>query len=113
MEIKEIVLQDLEDYETKEEKISYLNDLTQHGCQSGMVSGLIYYCDTNKFFNDHEDEIEDLITENMDMMGVDTRPAFIDSLNGSAENMTQEKNLLVWFAYEEVARSVLQELENE
>lgn len=107
--LKEYVLEDLEDYETKEDKLNYLKDVLNHGCQSGIVCGLIYYKDTNDFFDEYEEEIETLISEMMDSFGIETRPLFIESLNGSAENIQQEKNLLSWFAYEETARKVLEE----
>lgn len=100
----------LECYSDDDEIKYFFVDLLQHGCQSGMVNSLIYYKDTNEFFDKYENEIEDLITENMEMSGADTRPQFIDSLNGCAENMTQEKNLLSWFAFEETARSLFNEM---
>lgn len=109
MKIKEFVMQDLEDYETKEDKINYLKDVLQHGCQSGMVSRLIYYHDTNKFYDDNEEEIEEILDEFKEMLGVKSRPEAIAQLNGSAEDITQEKNLLSWMAYEETARKVLTE----
>ena len=40
-----------EHYEIK----SWFNDLLSHGCISGMIGSLIYYCDTHKFFDDHYD----------------------------------------------------------
>jgi hypothetical protein len=108
--LKRAVIDELLDYNNSDDIKSFLEDLLNHGCVSGMISGLIYYEDTNKFFDQHEDEIEDLITENMEMLGVETRPLFIESLNGTAENITQEKNLLAWFSFEETARSLAEEL---
>ena len=98
------------EYKTCDEIKGFFNDLFNGGCQSGFISGLIYYKDTNKFFDDFENEIEDLISQNMEEQGIKTRPLFIDGLNGSAENITQEKNLLSWFAFEETARSLAYEL---
>ena len=98
-------------YKTDEEIKCFMGDLLQHGCQSGMVGFLIYYCDTSKFFDKFEDEIEDLITNSMEEQGIKTRPLFINGLNGSAENLSQEKNLLSWFAFEEMTREINQELE--
>ena len=87
----------------------FISDLFKSGCVSGMISDLIYYEDTIKFFDEFEEEIEDLISENMEMLGIKTRPLFIESLNGSAESITQEKNLLSWFAFEETIRKLNEE----
>lgn len=84
----------------------FIEDVLKGGCQSGIVGELIYYKDTIEFYDKYEEWIEDLISENMDMLGIETRPLFIESLNGSAENLTQEKNLLSWFAYEETIREL-------
>ena len=109
--LKEAVIDSVLNYYEDDEEINgYFEDLQRGGCQSGMVSELIYYKDTNDFFDEHEDEIEDLITSNMDMLGTETRPLFIESLNGTAESITQEKNLLSWFAYEETAREIYEEI---
>ncbi len=99
----------LKNYKTDEDLKVFIGDLLNHGCSSGMIPELISYTDTNKFYNDYEQEIEDLIQNNMYMLGIKTRPLFIESLNGSAENIRQEKNLLSWFAFEETIRSLNEE----
>jgi hypothetical protein len=105
--IKCIIGQDLEGYNTKEQAISYLKDVCQYGGVSGIISGLIYYDDTNKFYDDNEEEIEAILEEFKDNCGYNSRTEAIMNLNGSAEDIRQEKNLLSWMAYEEVARQVL------
>jgi len=101
----------LDMYDNEEEIKGFFEDLSKHGCQSGMVSSLIYYSDTTKAYDDYEDEIEELVYEMRESLGIDSRPAFIDSLNGSAESIHQEKNLLCWFAFEETARNIFEEWE--
>jgi len=93
--------------------ISYMEDVLNHGCVSGIVGDLIYYTDTIKFFDDNEEDIEDLIDEMKAEFGYKTRPQFIDSLNGSAEDIDQEKNLLAWFAFEETTRVLMQDIKGE
>lgn len=69
----------------------FFEELTQYGCISGMVSSLIYYCDTHAFYEEHYDEIEELRSEYEDNFG---EPLKIkDDL----------KNFLAWFAFEETA----------
>ena len=104
------VLSEMTQYKTDDEIKGFIGDLLNHGCSSGMISSLIYYTDTNAFFDRNEAEIEDLISESMKNLGIETRPLFIESLNGSAENIEQEKNLLSWFAFEETARQLNEEL---
>ena len=108
MTIKEEILKDLEDYYTKEYKIAYLKNVLNNGCVSGIVSNLIYYKDTNDFYNDFQEEIEELIYNSAEENG-EPYLKFIASLNGadSVGSMEQLKNLLSWFAYEEIARRVL------
>ena len=97
-------------YENDDEIESFFSDLFQYGCVSGMVDFLIYYNDTVHFFDVYEDEIEKLVSESMLEFGIKSRPLFIESLNGVAENIVQEKNLLSWFAFEEVAYRIWNEL---
>ncbi len=108
--IEKRVLRDALDYSTNiSDVINYLKDVTQHGC-AGCCYGLVYYKDTTKFYDTYADEIEDLLYEYQQNMGFANRFAAIASFRG-AENVgdiTQEKNLLAWFAYEEIARKILQ-----
>lgn len=67
------------------------HDLSIAGCQSGMISSLIYYADTHRFFDTFYDEIEDLREEVEDEMGA---PLTLQR---------DLKNTLAWFAFEETA----------
>ena len=40
-----------------------LENVLTHGCESGMVNHLIYYKDTVAYYEEHEEEIKDLVTE--------------------------------------------------
>lgn len=105
------VVEDLYCYEDLGAIKSYLEDVLNHGCVSGIVSKLIYYDDTIKFYNYYEEEIENLVNEFKEEKNYKKRADFIASLNGNSESITQEKNLLSWFAYEETARKILDILE--
>ena len=96
----------VENYDNEEDLKVFISDLFNSGCVSGMVSELVYYKDTNAFYDKYENEIEDLISDGMSNFVIESRPLFIESLNGSAENLRQEKNLLSWFAFEETIRSL-------
>lgn len=77
---------------------SYISDVLQHGCVSGIVSDLIYYTDTKDFYISHMDEIEELKNEVEDSLG---EPLGIG---------TPMFNWLAWFAYEETTRKIADEL---
>ena len=49
--------------EDSEDAQGILDNIVTHGCQSGMVNHLIYYTDTVKYFEDHEIEINQLVSE--------------------------------------------------
>lgn len=80
----------------------------EHGLSSGIVGSMIYYSDTCKYFNRYRKEIEELWQEfaySTDMK--------LSDLNGFDESdpfirETNNKNLLAWWSYEEIAN----ELEN-
>lgn len=88
-----------------------IDDLMEHGCQSGMVSDLIYYTDTTAFYQEHRQEIHALITELSEAVG---RP--VDGLLRGWDKSdpfaikTTNQNLLAWFGFEETARRMNPEL---
>jgi len=78
--IKEAVINwSNEDQENYPEK-SKLEDLQSHGCISGMVSDLIYYADTVKFYKAHKKEIISLVSEFCENTG-ETLKDFISHAN--------------------------------
>lgn len=73
---------------------TFFEDLLNYGCISGMVTSLIYYSDTHRFFEQHYDEIEEL------------REEYEESTGCTLEIKNDLKNFLAWFAFEEVARQM-------
>lgn len=69
----------------------FFEDLSRHGCASGMIDHLIYYVDTHTWFDRYYDEIEDL------------REGCEDSLGEPLCIRGDLKNWLAWFAFEETA----------
>jgi len=70
---------------------NWFMDLFTHGCQSGMVSFLIYYTDTNNFFDKYYDEIMELKVEYEENTGLAMTIPY------------QLKNHLAWFSFEQSA----------
>ena len=82
-----------------------LEDLLQHGCVSGMVSHLIYYGDTTKYYKDHKEEINDLLQESMFNTGLGLGEMFGDKWDNEdpLAMETNNQNLLAWYGFEETA----------
>lgn len=83
------------------EVVSWFTDLLNHGCQSGMVGSLVYYADTEAFFDLYYDEI----------MG--RKINFEESTGIVIDIPYQFKNYLAWFAFEEVASELFDHYSSE
>lgn len=102
----------LENHADHEERNSFIRDLLQHGCVSGMVTDLIYYKDSNAFSDKYEGEIWDLANEQMESFGeTENILQFFANLNGSKDvgSMEQFKNLLAWYGFEEMTRIIYEQ----
>ena len=97
-EVVEIILSESEGIED-DEILSTVEEIVTYGCQSGIVSALITYSDTEKFFDNHANEIFELIE--------DMRQEGIMDMN----NFELSKNNLAWFAFETIAQEIYQEME--
>lgn len=80
-----------------------IKDVAHYGC-SGGVSGFIYYTETNKFFDDFEDDIEDVC---YDMLGDD----YLEQLARCENSIQGLKNKMVWFVVESYCQRVLDDAE--
>ena len=106
--IKDEVTFWLNDYEP-DERDGALADLLAHGCESGMVGGLIYYSDTIAFFERHCQEINALLAEMLDSTGYTSPTELFGDKWDSTDPLaldTQNQNLLAWFGFEEAARKL-------
>lgn len=99
MMAQEWIGEKIEDGYTQQEAI---DELMQHGCQSGMVGFLIYHSDTIKFFNDHKEEINELLKEAIDSTGLGVGELFGDKWDAGDPLCidTDNQNLLAWFGFE-------------
>lgn len=78
---------------------SFLEDLLQYGCVSWMVSSLIRYKDTHKFYDKHYDEIEEIRKE-LEEQGLELKLPSHEDL----------KNFFAWLGFEERARELYNDL---
>ena len=83
-----------------------IEDLFQGGCQSGMVSHLIYYHDTLKFYRRYRSYIGDLLSDAIENTGGGPSEVFGEKWDNTdpLASETQNQNLLAWFGFEETAR---------
>lgn len=83
-EVAKELLDKIED-EGEEETELYIQDVLTHGCSSGIVTSLIYYADTKKFFIKHMNEIFDILNE---------------SMQDGLRLLELDVNKMAWFGYE-------------
>ena len=96
--VAEILLDQLVDTNDDTEILAYIRDIVNHGCVSGIVTALITYSDTEKYFDKYADEIFDLMNEKRDE-------------GWDLNNIEFSKNNLTWWSFEVVASEILYELE--
>ena len=90
--------------------IDELRDIAEHGMSAG-VSGFIYYRETTAKFDEHDDEIQDFLSDwYYDCIGGDE--GSFAHFARQCEDITQLKNKLVWAYVELKAQSILQQLED-
>ena len=87
--------------------IEDMQEIVNHGCQSGVCFKHIYYADTISFFDKYEDEIYSELEE---CFGVDTLVELFTKANA---NLDQYKNDVVWLYIEHVCSIVLTTFEEE
>ena len=78
----------------------FFQDLLQYGCQSWIVSSLIYYKDTHEFYEKHYDEIEDIRCQLED-----------DGIEVNIPECSDLKNFYAWLSFEQRAYEIQDSLE--
>jgi hypothetical protein len=99
-EVNELIAHNTADMDEKDRKC-WLADLADHGCISGMVSGLIYYKETEAFAEKHREAIMELLADALDEGSIDG-DTVIEQIKGETFD-----NWIAWFAFEYVALSDL------
>lgn len=79
---------------------SYQRD-AEHGCETGVVSGLIYYSETTEFYDANEDEI----LGSLDEYGYDYA--------NESHDLVSLRNARVWFVADCLIPSICEELADE
>jgi len=107
--------QTVEEYLLKGEKEGrfLITDVATHGCSGGTISDLIYYKDTVKFYNDHEEEIWEELENTSENLGYNI-VYMISTFGGSQHISDLEtfKNFLAWWICEHIAKRISDERED-
>ena len=96
-EVVEIIMDQVDGLDNSE-IFPAVEEIVAQGCQSGIVTALITYSDTEAFFDRHANEIFELVEE--------AKEEGIINLN----EFILCKNDLAWFAFEMTAQEIYQEL---
>ena len=97
-EVAEIILDEVDGLDNNE-IFPAVKEMVTYGCQSGIVSVLITYKDTEAFFDRHVDEIFELVEDAKYMDLIDIK------------DFELSRNNLAWFAFETIAQEIYQEME--
>ena len=92
-ESAEIIIDMLDENMTNKEILNTVENIVRYGCVNGTVPALIYYSDTEPFFDRHADEIFDIY-------------------NNGIYDFELSKNSLAWFGFETMAYEIYEELED-
>ena len=94
---------------------STIEDVTRHGCAGGTISELIYYADTEAFYEKYKEEIWQRLSDMADDLGEPSILHLIVTFNGAKEvgSDLQLRNLLAWWAAEEVCREICMNWDDE
>ena len=98
-EVAEIIMDQVDGLDDDNEILAAIEEMVTYGCQSGIVSALITYKDTEAFFDRHADEIFELVEDAKQMDLIDINDFILC------------KNNLAWFAFETIAQDIYQEME--
>jgi len=92
-----------------------IRDTAEHGCSGGTIGELIYYADTSAFYEKYKEEIWQRLSDMADDLGCDSILHLIVTFNGAKEvgSHLQLKNLLAWWAAEEVCRGICMDWDDE
>ena len=84
-----------------------MQEIANHGCESGVCFQHIYYGDTSKFYDNNEDEVLDYLTDMFDT------EFLVDLFRDADADLTHYKNAVCWAYIEMVAMDTIREHEFE
>ena len=107
-EVKDILISNMQAAYVEE----FFEDLLQNGCASGIVSEMIYYYDTTKFYERHKEEINKMLKELKAETGFDCLGDLFKDFDNEDPLILEQnnQNILAWYAFEETAQKIYHSL---
>jgi len=89
--------------------IEECKEIVNNGCIGG--TSLIYYTETTKFYDENESDIWELMEKQSDEMGCANVFEFLSGFSKDylPTDDTTFKNMLAWYAIEEMAKMILED----
>ena len=84
-------------------------DVLHNGCCSGVVSELIYYYDTVRFYKQYRQEINEMLYNIINETGLYAPSELFGDKWDKEDPLAQDdfnQNLLAWFGFEETLRNI-------
>lgn len=85
-----------------------LKDIAEYGCANVAPSGMIYYHETSKLYDEHKEELHDVLLDWVE--DINETPSFILEHLGNAYTFA---NAMVWFVAEQYANEIVQTMDVE
>ena len=107
--VKEVCDYVILNWDNWENKKNIFLDVYDHGCENGLVPGLIYRDRVCDFYEEHKSDINSIYAEALNELGYKT-PIELFGSSWDAEDplalCANNQQLLVYYAYEEVAYKI-------
>lgn len=90
-------------------------DVLHNGCCSGVISELIYYYDTVRFYKQYRREINEMLYNIMNETGLYAPSELFGDKWDKEDPLAQDdfnQNLLAWFGFEETLRNIAYNFES-
>ena len=87
-----------------------IQSISDNGCINGTCNELIYYDDTVEFYDNHKDEIWEMLREEAENFGYKNVFEFLGTWSNYSKDVDDDttfKNLLAWWAVENVCYEII------
>ena len=106
-DMQEILLDHMSKYDNP---LTGLEEITTHGCVSGVLTDFIYHSDTREFYRQHMDSIEDFISDLEDDLGehIDLSASSTNHFTGATWLVAEQCASLASDSLEEIIQNTLE-----
>lgn len=104
----------LNEWDEYDDKKNIVLDVLNNGCQSGFVGHLVYYSQTTAYYEEHKEEINELLYDIMNSCGTYVPSELFGDKWDEEDPLAlyqYNQNILAWFGFEETMRNFAREFE--